>query len=57
MPQLQSENRRIVLASRPHGKPVDDNFRLEKAPLPQAKHGQLYCAPYGFHSTRTCAVA
>ena len=41
MPQLQSENRRIVLASRPHGKPVDDNFRLEKAPLPQAKHGQL----------------
>lgn len=41
MPQLQSENRRIVLASRPHGKPVDDNFRLEKAPLPQAKDGQL----------------
>ncbi|MBU9816756.1 NADP-dependent oxidoreductase [Rahnella sp. C60] len=41
MPQSQSENRRIVLASRPHGKPVDDNFRLEKAPLPQAKDGQL----------------
>ncbi|PKE30516.1 NADP-dependent oxidoreductase [Rahnella sp. AA] len=41
MSQSQSENRRIVLASRPHGKPVDENFRLEKAPLPQAKDGQL----------------
>ncbi|MBF7993937.1 MULTISPECIES: NADP-dependent oxidoreductase [Rahnella] len=41
MSQSQSENRRIVLASRPHGKPVDDNFRLEKAPLPVAKEGQL----------------
>ncbi|MFU2318341.1 NADP-dependent oxidoreductase [Rahnella sp. PCH160] len=41
MSQSQSENRRIVLASRPHGKPVDDNFRLEKSPLPVAKEGQL----------------
>ena len=45
MSQSQSENRRIVLASRPHGKPVDDNFHLEKGPLPQAQEGQLLLRP------------
>jgi hypothetical protein len=34
-------NRRIVLASRPEGKPTLDNFRLEEAPVPQADDGQV----------------
>lgn len=41
MPQSQSVNRRIVLASRPHGAPTADNFRLEKHDIPTAKEGQL----------------
>jgi NADPH-dependent curcumin reductase CurA len=34
-------NRRIVLASRPIGKPTVDNFRLESAPVPQVGEGQM----------------
>lgn len=34
-------NRRIVLASRPDGKPTLDNFRLESAPVPQPAEGQV----------------
>lgn len=34
-------NRRIVLASRPKGKPTLDNFRLEEAPVPQPGPGQM----------------
>lgn len=41
MSQSQSVNRRIVLASRPHGAPTADNFRLEKQDIPTAKEGQL----------------
>lgn len=33
-------NRRIVLASRPAGKPTLDNFRLEKTAIPEPKAGQ-----------------
>jgi NADPH-dependent curcumin reductase CurA len=33
--------RRIVLASRPTGKPVDSNFRLEEMPVPQAGPRQI----------------
>ena len=36
-----TENRRIVLASRPHGAPTPDNFRLETAPMPEPGEGQL----------------
>lgn len=35
------QNRRIVLASRPNGKPVPENFRLEKVPVVQPKDGQV----------------
>jgi hypothetical protein len=35
MPQSNSVNRRIVLASRPDGAPTEDNFRLEQASVPQ----------------------
>ena len=39
-PTLAAEppvNRRIVLASRPRGKPTLDNFRLEKTAVPKYK--------------------
>lgn len=37
----QARNRRIVLASRPKGAPVPDNFRLEEEPLPEPADGQF----------------
>ena len=36
-----SHNRRWVLASRPQGAPVAENFRLETQPVPEAGAGQL----------------
>jgi NADPH-dependent curcumin reductase CurA len=41
MSQNREHNRRIVLAERPDGAPVSDNFRLEKAPVPEPVEGQL----------------
>jgi NADPH-dependent curcumin reductase len=35
------ENQRIVLASRPEGWVTPENFRLEKAPLPQPEDGEI----------------
>ncbi len=37
----QKENRRWVLASRPHGAPQADNFRLETSAIPQPADGEL----------------
>ncbi|ELA8362010.1 TPA: NADP-dependent oxidoreductase [Vibrio alginolyticus] len=34
-------NRRIVLASRPHGAPTQENFRLEKVTKPTPKEGEM----------------
>lgn len=34
-------NRRYVLASRPTGKPTQDNFRLESVPVPQPGDGEV----------------
>ena len=36
-----TENRRIVLASRPVGKPTTENFRLERSVVPVAGDGEL----------------
>jgi NADPH-dependent curcumin reductase CurA len=36
-------NRRIVLASRPQGRPAAENFRLETAPVPEPGAGQVLC--------------
>ena len=36
-----NENTRIVLASRPQGEPTADNFRLEHAPMPTPRKGQV----------------
>ncbi|KIF93902.1 NADP-dependent oxidoreductase, partial [Enterobacter cloacae] len=41
MNQSVSQNRRWVLASRPHGAPVADNFRLEEQPVPVPAAGQV----------------
>ena len=43
-PALAAEaavNRRIVLASRPRGRPTVENFRLEKAAVPQVGDGEV----------------
>ena len=32
--------RRIVLARRPHGAPVPDDFRLEEGPVPEPREGE-----------------
>lgn len=34
-------NHRIVLASHPDGRPVPENFRLETAPIPEPRDGEL----------------
>ncbi len=34
MPQSKLINRRVVLASRPHGAPLEANFRIEQSPIP-----------------------
>jgi hypothetical protein len=36
-------NHRIVLASRPHGRPTAENFRLEETPVPEPGTGQALC--------------
>jgi len=41
MPQSQSINRRIVLASRPQGAPSSENFRMEECPVPEPNEGQI----------------
>ncbi|WP_437888536.1 NADP-dependent oxidoreductase [Phytobacter sp. V91] len=41
MKQESEHNRRWVLASRPHGAPVADNFRLEKESIAAPEEGQL----------------
>ena len=38
---MSEENIRIVLASRPQGVPTEDNFRLETAPIPDLKEGEI----------------
>ncbi|MGA2839450.1 MAG: NADP-dependent oxidoreductase [Steroidobacteraceae bacterium] len=41
MTTISPLNRRIVLAARPQGKPTLDSFRLEHAPIPDLKHGEI----------------
>ena len=41
MPQTDTVNRRIVLASRPSGLPGAQNFRLEQAEVPTPGPGQV----------------
>lgn len=41
MPQTASTNRRIVLVSRPRGRPVPGDFRLETSPIPEPRDGEV----------------
>ena len=41
MSQSRQQNRHIHLASRPHGAPTPDNFRLETGPVPEPHEGRL----------------
>ncbi|WP_145537924.1 NADP-dependent oxidoreductase [Yersinia alsatica] len=41
MPQDKMNNRRILLASRPHGTPTAENFTLDIQPIPQPSAGQV----------------
>ena len=42
MPVLPKENRRVVLAERPNRGPITDKtFKLESAPVPELKDGQI----------------
>ncbi len=41
MSQSEEINRRIVLASRPDGEPVQGNFRLEEKPIPTIDDGEV----------------
>lgn len=41
MTQSDQTNRRVVLASRPHGVPTTDNFRLENVPVPEPREGEV----------------
>ncbi|MRS89004.1 zinc-binding dehydrogenase [Enterobacteriaceae bacterium RIT714] len=41
MSQTAKTNRRLVLASRPQGAPVANNFRLEEQPVPELAEGQV----------------
>lgn len=41
MSQSTESNRRIVLASRPHGAPTEENFRQDRQAVPQPRDGEL----------------
>jgi len=41
MSQSKTINRRFLLASRPHGAPTPDNFKLEQSPVPVPAAGQV----------------
>ncbi|MBP6862736.1 MAG: NADP-dependent oxidoreductase [Neisseriaceae bacterium] len=41
MSQNTQHNRQFLLASRPHGQPQPDNFRLNLAPIPTPKAGEV----------------
>ena len=41
MVQSKEQNRSIVLASRPHGTPVSENFRMSNTPVPKPAEGQV----------------
>ncbi|STI76066.1 putative zinc-binding dehydrogenase [Escherichia coli] len=54
MGQQKQRNRRWVLASRPHGAPVPENFRLEEMMSPHWVKDRCYCAQFICPWTRIC---
>jgi hypothetical protein len=51
-----TEHRRIVLASRPSGPVLPENFRLETVSLPALAAGQLMVRNRCCRSIHTCAA-
>ncbi|MEA2814505.1 MAG: NADPH-dependent curcumin reductase, partial [Rhodospirillaceae bacterium] len=41
MAAIPKTHRRVVLVRRPPGEPVESDFRVEEAPVPEPKHGQV----------------
>lgn len=54
MGQQKQRNRRWVLASRPHGAPVPENFRLEEDDVATPGEGQVLRAQFICPWTRIC---
>lgn len=57
MGQQTNRNRRWVLASRPHGAPVPENFRLEEDEVHPRAKARFCCALFIFPSIPTCVAA
>ena len=41
MASIPKTHRRVVLVRRPPGEPVESDFRVEEAPVPEPKHGEV----------------
>src|SRR3981189_3645013 len=41
MPPIPKPHRRVVLVRRPPGEPVESDFRVEEAPVPEPRHGEV----------------
>jgi NADPH-dependent curcumin reductase CurA len=46
MTDQPQRHRRWVLASRPHGEPTAENFRLEESEVPTPGPGRCCCVPF-----------
>lgn len=57
MTDQPQRHRRWVLASRPHGEPTAENFRLEESEVPTPARVKCCCVPFIYRSTRICAGA
>lgn len=52
----ESQNYGWRLVSRPHGKPVPENFRYDALPLPALNQGEYCYAPSFSHWILTCVA-
>ena len=41
MATIPKTHRRVVLVRRPPGEPAESDFRVEEAPVPQPRHGEV----------------
>ena len=53
---LPTATREIHLASRPHGRPVPENFRLPRRRCPSSRTARCWSATSTCPSTPTCAA-
>lgn len=57
MTDQPQRHRRWVLASRPHGEPTAENFRLERAKCRRRGRVKCCCVLFIYRSTRICEGA